>query len=511
MAATSSVRKVLHAADVHLDSPMRNLEAYPDAPIDGFVGATRRALSNLVDVAIRQRVDLVVIAGDLYDGDWDDAHTGLYFVGQAARLREAGIPLVLIRGNHDAALRMTQSIELPRNPDGSEILMAHDRVDRRVFESLGIVVHGRSFATQAETADLASQYPDAIRGMFNLGLLHTCLTGSEGHQDYAPTSPERLRAKGYDYWALGHIHDRRECQGPGDPPIVFSGNTQGRHIREVGAKGCLILEIDPDNRVESRFVPLDVARWGVMHHDAAQDVDTDGLLAAFRVWLSREIAASEGRPLAVRVRVSGRTAMHDRYRQGAARLENDLRSVALQSGIGQVWLESLRLRTSPPRTRREGELESAIRQVFGEIRGKGPVAADNDRAEGAGGPGTESGVLGTEAVIARTGTGVLGTEAGVLGTEAGIAGTESGVLGTEVGIAGAGVARSGRPEAQAIDPERIAKVAAWVKPLWDKLPTALVGDPIEPFAASDPGLVARWLEDAEPGLLGRFGDLEDGS
>jgi DNA repair exonuclease SbcCD nuclease subunit len=469
MATSGSVRKILHAADVHLDSPMRNLEAYPDAPIDAFVGATRRALSNLVDVAIRQRVDLVVIAGDLYDGDWDDAHTGLYFVGQAARLREAGIPLVMIRGNHDAALRMTQSIELPRNPDGSEILMAHDRVDRRVFESLGIVVHGRSFATQAETADLASQYPDAIRGMFNLGLLHTCLTGSEGHQDYAPTSPERLRVKGYDYWALGHIHDRRECQGAGDPPIVFSGNTQGRHIREVGPKGCLILNVDPDNRVESRFVPLDVARWGVMHHDATEDADTDGLLAAFRVWLSREIAASEGRPLAVRVRVSGRTAMHDRYRQASARLENDLRSVALQSGIGQVWLESLRLRTSPPRTRREGELESAIRQVFGEIRGKALSSADHDRPEVADGSGSDGKPLSKP---------------------------ESQAI---------------DPESQAIDPERIAKVASWVKPLWDKLPTALIGDPIEPFAASDPGLVARWLEDAEPGLLGRFGDLEDGA
>jgi hypothetical protein len=153
--------------------------------------------------------------------------------------------------------------------------------------------------------------------------------------------------------------------------------------------------------------------------------------------------------------------MHDRYRQASARLENDLRSVALQSGIGQVWLESLRLRTSPPRTRREGELESAIRQVFGEIRGKALSKTDHDRPEVPDGSGSDGNP-------------------------------------------------PSKPEPQVIDPERIAKVASWVKPLWDKLPTALIGDPIEPFAASDPGLVARWLEDAEPGLLGRFGDLEDG-
>jgi len=90
-----SIRKILHAADIHLDSPMQNLEAYPDAPVEEFRGATRVALTNMVDLAISQNVDLVVIAGDLYDGDWDDAHTGLFFVGQASRLRSAGIPIVV--------------------------------------------------------------------------------------------------------------------------------------------------------------------------------------------------------------------------------------------------------------------------------------------------------------------------------------------------------------------------------------------------------------------------------
>src|SRR5690606_6510632 len=124
-----SVRKILHAADVHLDSPLQNLEAYPDAPVDSFRGATRQALANLVDLAIAQRVDLVVIAGDLYDGDWDDAHTGLFFVSQARRLRDAAIPLVVIRGNHDAALLMTQKLRLPDNPDGSALMLDHLAVD----------------------------------------------------------------------------------------------------------------------------------------------------------------------------------------------------------------------------------------------------------------------------------------------------------------------------------------------------------------------------------------------
>lgn len=427
-----SVRKILHAADVHLDSPMRNLESYPDSPSAEFAGATRRALANLVDLAIGQRVDLVVIAGDLYDGDWDDAHTGLYFVGQATRLRDAGIPLLVIRGNHDAALRMTQSIRLPTNPDGSSILLSHQQVESRVFPSLGIAVHGQSFANQAETADLSAQYPNATSGMFNLGLLHTCLTGSDGHANYAPTSPAKLTAKGYDYWALGHVHDRRECHGPGQPPIVFSGNTQGRHIGEVGAKGCLILEVDAHQRVVSRFHPLDVARWALLAHDATRDASTDDLLSDFQTWIGQELSAAEFRPLAVRVRVAGSTALHDQYHQHAARLENDLRSLALQAGSGQVWIEQLRIRTTQP------------------------LAPGADTT-----PGLES----LHHVIEQLRQDSLKGE----------------------------------------------RVATWLKPLWDKLPSGLVGDALEPLSASNPEALERWVEQVEPELRGRLRDLRDAS
>jgi DNA repair exonuclease SbcCD nuclease subunit len=341
-----AVRKILHAADVHLDSPMQNLESYPDAPVEAFRGATRRALSNLVDLALDQRVDLVVIAGDLYDGAWDDAHTGLYFVAEASRLRAAGIPIVVIRGNHDAALLMSDKIRLPDNPDGSAIMLDHAAVDRRVLASIGVAVHGRSFATRAVTDDLSRDYPAAIPGFFNLGLLHTCLTGSEGHLNYAPTSPEKLLSKGYDYWALGHIHDRRNCQPSGGTPIVFSGNIQGRHVRETGAKGCLILEVDDSNRVATTFHPLDVVRWTVMHHDASEDRNTDAMLEAFTPWLTSELDQSGHRPLAVRVRVSGASDQHDAYHRSVAGLEDQLRSISLQHGGGRVWIEQLRVRTT---------------------------------------------------------------------------------------------------------------------------------------------------------------------
>ncbi len=363
-----SIRKILHAADVHLDSPMQNLEAYPDAPVDEFRGATRVALTNLVDLAISQKVDLVVIAGDLYDGDWDDAHTGLFFVGQASRLRSAGIPIVVIRGNHDAALLMTQTLRLPDNPDGSSIMLDHEAVDRRVFDSIGVAVHGRSFATKAVMEDLSREYPSAIPGYFNLGLLHTCLTGSEGHQSYAPTSPDKLLTKGYDYWALGHIHDRRQCHLAEQTPIVFSGNIQGRHIRETGAKGCMILSVDASNKIRSTFHPLDVTRWAVMPYDATDVGDIDDLFVKFTAWLKAQLDEVAHRPIAVRVRVSGKTTLHDAYHRDVFGLENQLRAIALQYGAGRVWVEQLRLRT-------ERALATGENRVVISASAEGPYAS----------------------------------------------------------------------------------------------------------------------------------------
>ena len=107
--------KFIHAADIHLDSPLKGLEQYEGAPADEIRGATRRALENLVDLALRESVDFVLLAGDLYDGDWKDHNTGLFFVAQMARLREANIPVVAISGNHDAANKMTKSLRLPDN------------------------------------------------------------------------------------------------------------------------------------------------------------------------------------------------------------------------------------------------------------------------------------------------------------------------------------------------------------------------------------------------------------
>jgi DNA repair exonuclease SbcCD nuclease subunit len=107
--------RFLHAADLHLDSPLRELERYEGAPVEAIRQASRRALEKLVELAIEERVRFVLISGDVYDGNLQDVKTGLFFVQQLARLREHGISVYLISGNHDAANRMTRRLPYPDN------------------------------------------------------------------------------------------------------------------------------------------------------------------------------------------------------------------------------------------------------------------------------------------------------------------------------------------------------------------------------------------------------------
>ncbi|TWT59241.1 metallophosphoesterase family protein [Allorhodopirellula solitaria] len=359
-----STRRILHAADIHLDSPLRNLESYDQAPLEQIRGASRRALENLVRLAIDQNVDLVVIAGDLYDGDWREQNTGLFFVGQAAKLTQAGIPLVVIRGNHDAENVMTSSLPLPKNPDGSEIMLASKRVDCREFESIGVAVHGRSFRNKAELEDLSRSYPRPHRGMFNLGLLHTSLTGAEGHDTYSPCTPADLAAKEYDYWALGHVHTRGEHHVPGEAPIVFSGNIQGRHIRECGAKGCYILDIDDRGKVDLNFHPLDVVRWEAFDVEAAELESTDAIIDAYQTWLGERISEIDDRLLVSRVSITGATPLHNQLHQQRHGLESSLRAIAISQGAGQAWMEKFRLRTTPPHAKLDvGDTEGPMASV----------------------------------------------------------------------------------------------------------------------------------------------------
>ncbi len=170
--------KLLHAADLHIDSPLRGLERYEDAPTDLLRGATRRAVENLVALAREEQVDAVLLAGDIYDGDWKDFETGLFFRRQLGRLRDAGIPVYLVSGNHDADNKISKTLTYPENVF---VFATHEAQTAPPDFDAGFAVHGQGYPKWNTTENLAKNYPAPIPGLFNIGLLHTALTGRDGH------------------------------------------------------------------------------------------------------------------------------------------------------------------------------------------------------------------------------------------------------------------------------------------------------------------------------------------
>ena len=166
--------RFIHAADIHLDSPLLSLDEYPGAPLEEIRLATRRALARLVDVAIENGAAFVVIAGDLFDGEWRDCNTGLYFVSQMKRLRAAAIPVYISLGNHDAANRMSQSL-----PWGDKVHFFDHRKPECVEAAGGeATLYSQSFRSRHITEDLTCAFPKGSAGTFNIGVLHTSATGS---------------------------------------------------------------------------------------------------------------------------------------------------------------------------------------------------------------------------------------------------------------------------------------------------------------------------------------------
>ena len=325
--------KFIHAADVHLDSPLRGLSRYESAPTEAIHNACRRAFENLVDLAIEEKVAFVMLAGDLYDGDWKDYSTGIFLSQQMGRLGKHNILVFTVAGNHDAANRMTKALDSPAN---MKILSAR-KVETIKLNDLAVAINGRSYRTQHVDENLAAGFPTAEKGMFNIGLLHTSLDGREGHAVYAPCSTDDLKSKGYQYWALGHIHKLEFVSEA--PWIVFPGCIQGRHIREVGAKGCVLVTVEDSNVSKVETLPLDVLRWTLCSVDLTDVTEMRDVLERARKAIENERIKVDGRPIAMRIRFERATTISDELAAYPERFEQQIKALGAEIADGDLWIE----------------------------------------------------------------------------------------------------------------------------------------------------------------------------
>ncbi len=349
--------RFIHTGDIHLDSPLKGLSGHQGAAAERIRTATRVAFDNLVSQAIEEQVAFVIIAGDLYDGDWRDYQTGLFFVRQMGRLAQAGIPVFLLYGNHDAESQITRRLVLPANVR----VFSARRPETFLLEDDAVALHGQSFRQRDITENLVPAYPSPTAGCFNIGILHTGLGGMGGHANYAPCAIEDLVNKGYDYWALAHVHQAAILHER--PHVAFCGNLQGRYIRESGSKGASLVSIGDGQIEEISPLNVDVVRWTHLRvpvdqcGTAADAVDL--IRQAIEDAVERE---SQGRLLACRIELTGRTALHGELLASAEHLVAEARAAALGLGEEAVWIERLVIATDSPEA-------TALRQdALGELQ-----------------------------------------------------------------------------------------------------------------------------------------------
>jgi DNA repair exonuclease SbcCD nuclease subunit len=268
---------------------------------------------------------------------------GLFFANQMRRLADADIRAFIVRGNHDALSKISKAVSLPKNVH----IFRSSKPETVVDKHIGFAIHGQSFATGAVTDDLAAQYPDAHAGLLNIGLLHTALAGREGHESYAPTTPEKLASKGYHYWALGHVHNREIVRE--NPWIVFPGNSQGRNARELGEKGCMFVEGDAEEGIRSvEFVATDVARWQHLTIDVTDVTTLDDLQEEIQQAVRGAVLVSGDHLLALRLSIGGRTTLHGRLSGSPESFRADVCAWMNEASGGAAWLEKIKLSVSAP-------------------------------------------------------------------------------------------------------------------------------------------------------------------
>ena len=339
-----STLRFIHAADLHLDSPFKGLKVFaPDSVSSELRKATFNVYDNIINLCIKEHVDALLIAGDVYDGADRSLGAQLKFVDGLKRLDAAGIRSFVCHGNHDPLDGWEARLDLP---DGC-VRFGPELRGEPVFPDNPerAIVYGISYPQRDVRENLSQHFRDLPRAGFNIGLLHANVDGNTEHDSYASCSLSDLEKTGIDYWALGHIHTRSVLRHE-NPSIVYPGNPQGRHPNEPGPRGVYLVDVDVSGAVRLEFRSVDTIRWESRDLQIGGLEDEQQALDAMFNLAGLVLDEAEGRSVVLRLVLGGRGPL-DRWLRRPGTVEDLLQELNEECAGHSPWLwcERIQLET----------------------------------------------------------------------------------------------------------------------------------------------------------------------
>ncbi len=301
--------RFIHCSDLHIDSPFKGLTSQAPSLASALRESTFKAFQKISRLALQEKVDAVLIAGDVFDGADRSLQAQLKFRRILKELSDENIQSFIVHGNHDPLNSWAHTLEWPEQVT----IFPGNKVNRVPVKKEGkniAWVYGISYPQKEVTENLALKFKNEKEEGFSIGLLHANVGQQPGHDNYAPCSINDLVSRNFDYWALGHIHEYKVLR-ESDPAIVYSGNTQARHSNEAGQKGCCLVTLSTDHPPDIRFMSTDIVAYRSATVDLQAAENINDVLRSIQAQceeLAKESIPREG--LVARLTLTGRTPIH---------------------------------------------------------------------------------------------------------------------------------------------------------------------------------------------------------
>jgi len=339
--------RFIHTSDLHLDSPFKGLSSWNKDLAARLKDAAFESFRRIIDICIEQQADFLIIAGDIFESDNKSLTAQLKFTAELKRLSDRGISSYIVCGNHDPVKSWLDVIRLPENAyrfGASEVEHFTYKKDSRAVAD----IYGISYGDKAVKENLALKYRlKGNSGRFSVAVLHGTVGLAGPHENYAPFKVSDVKSRGFDYWALGHIHKRMVINEK-DPVILYPGNPQGRDFGETGAKGCTLVEVDRNNRITTSFIPVQLIRFEEVAIALGEEDRTDSLADKIQKARQNIEDNDDNVSCVLRINITGRTPLHSYLNKPGEteQLTGLFNEGQLEHSVF-TWIDQISVNTSP--------------------------------------------------------------------------------------------------------------------------------------------------------------------